>query len=188
MVLLVAAAGTVGLALYVKMTPADRVRPIERPAEPPPSMEPPPAKGVQVLIPTAEMADGTLRFGQRAFTIPDGSDPQVEAVNEFLRESRVLPDGAKLLRIDLEDGEAALHFTKEIEGGQGSFDEATLIQGLRAVLGQFPTVQRFRLFSENGELRELGHFELGDPIHTLPVSRWNEPEGSDETPPPSMPR
>ncbi len=188
MILLGAAAGTLGLALYVKMTPADRIR-TEEPAPqiPEPKTVPVPA-GQSVMIPVPKREGEKLKFDTASFTIPDGSDPRIEAVNEFLRRSPVGPEGAKLRQITIEEGEARLDFSPEIEAGQGSFDEATLIQGLRAVLGQFPEIQRFRLFTGGREIKEMGHFELGDPFDVLPVNRWRDPESSDAAPPPSMPR
>lgn len=188
MILLGATAGAVGLALYVKMTPADRGRPAE-PVVKKPTPTPEPPAGIKVLIPVARMSDdGAISFTESDFTTPAGSDARVAAVNEFLRASQVAPAEAKLLQIDVRDGEADLQFSKELESGSGSFDEAVFIQGLRAVLGQFGEIRRFRLFADGQELHELGHFELGDPIDTLPVNRWNDPLGSDAAPPPSMPR
>jgi hypothetical protein len=191
--LMIAAAGTVALALYVKMTPANRVLPSGpemsvkgMPAEPSTPL-------VHVQIPVVQYETDKLGFDRRDFTVEIGGDPKVEAVNEYLRSSKVAPEGSQLMSIDLEDSIANLHFSEGFDSGGGSMDEAALIYGIRAVLGQFDEIQQFRIFVEGKQIEALGHFEFGDLISTIPLSRWNDPasepgETTGETPPPSMPR
>lgn len=186
---MVAAAGTVALGLYVKLTPANHVPriAITPPKKTTPKIE---EKGVEVLIP---VPSGTLEnqsFSRKSFTVAPGIDARVGAVNEFLKESGGLPSSVSLLSVNVRDGLAELSFSEGFDSGTGSMDEATLINGLKAVLGQFPEIYKFVIYSGGKQIEELGHFELLDPIETTPVSRWNEPpsESLGEEPPPSMPR
>lgn len=188
-ILMVAAAGTVALGLYVKLTPANHVPriAITPPKKTTPKIE---EKGVEVLIP---VPSGTLEnqsFSRKSFTVAPGIDARVGAVNEFLKESGGLPSSVSLLSVNVRDGLAELSFSEGFDSGTGSMDEATLINGLKAVLGQFPEISKFVIYSGGKQIEELGHFELLDPIETTPVSRWNEPpsESLGEEPPPSMPR
>lgn len=186
--LMVAAAGVVAIGLYVKMTPADRVRPIETVAPPAATKTPEPAL-VSVQIPMPTYPEGTLVFESAEFSVPAGQDPRIEAVNEFLKRSGIVEGTVSLMTLNLRDGLAELHFSQGFDQGQGSADEATLIQGVCAVLGQFPEVSELRFFVEGSQLQELGHFEIGDRIATIPPSRWGDPvQAESESPPPSMPR
>jgi hypothetical protein len=187
---MIAAAGTVALALYVQLTPgASRIRPIDdgQKGIPGPSL----TQSNNVLIPVAKFEEGKLHFQSRSFPLDSGADRKLEAVKEFLRDSGLLPN-VRLMSVDVQDGVAGLHFSEGLDSGMSSTDEATLIYGLRAVLGQFEDVQGVRIFEEGQQLEELGHFEIGDSVPTIPVNRWTNPgepsESSEQTPPPSLPR
>lgn len=185
--LMIAAAGTVAVALYVKMTPADRVRP----AEPPPiaakKIEEPAAVSVQIPKPT--YPDGVLSFESEHFSVMGGEDPRIAAVNEFLKRSGLVEGSVRLMSLNEQEGVAELHFSQGFDQGQGSADEATLIQGICAVLGQFPELTEVRFFVEGTQLESMGHFEIGDRLPTIPPDRWRDPVQTEpESPPPSMPR
>lgn len=194
MLLLGAAAGTVALALYVKMTPADRVLPSgpETNVKGIPIESTP--KQVLVKVPIVGYAGDRLTFTAQDVEIPSETDPKVEAVNQFLRGAKFEESGARLMSVDVDDdGVANLHFSAGFDSGQGSMDEAALIYGLRAVLGQFEDVRSVRFFVEGRQIQELGHIEVGESAPVIPVSRWGDPldapsESTSETPPPSMPR
>lgn len=189
--LMIAAAGTVALALYVQFTPgASRIRPMDD------SQKGMPAVGASqnspnVLIPVANFEEGKLHFQSRNLPLDSSADRKVEAVNEFLKGSNLAPN-VRVMSIDVTDGVAGLHFSKGFDSGLSSTDEATLLYGLRAVMGQFEEVRSFRIFVDGQQLEELGHFEIGDTVPTIPVNRWTNPgepgESSGQEPPPSMPR
>lgn len=193
MLLMVAAAGTVALALYVQMTPgASRIRPLESEQKGMPEVSA--AQNLRtVLIPVARFEDGKLYFQSRSFRLDSDADRKVEAVNEFLKGSNLLAPGVRLMSIDVEDGVAGLHFSEGFDSGTSSTDESTLVYGLRAVLGQFEDVHSFRIFVDGKQIEELGHVEFGDAVQTIPVNRWGDPSSgsggsSEQAPPPSMPR
>src|SRR6185436_16789806 len=172
--LMIAAAGTVALALYVQLTPgASRIRPPDNDLKGMPEVSS--AQNLQnVLIPVARFEEGKLHFQSRSFRIDSGADRKVEAVNEFLKGSNLLPQGVRLMSIDVEQGVAGLHFTEGFDSGTGSTDEATLVYGLRAVLGQFEDVHSIRVFVDGRQIEELGHVEFGDSTPTIPVNRWGD--------------
>lgn len=187
LLLVLAAAGTMAVALFVKMTPADRVRPVEKEAPPVAKNETP--ERISVKIPKPTFPDGNLVFESESALVQAGDDARIEAVNEFLKRSGLAEGSVRLMSMNLEDGLAELHFSQGFDQGQGSADEATLIQGICAVLGQFSEIQELRFFVEGTQLTELGHFEIGDKIATIPVERWRDPvQAESESPPPSMPR
>src|SRR5687768_13433373 len=144
MLLMVAAAGTVALALYVQLTPgASRIRPLDPEVKGMPEVSA--AQNLRtVLIPVANFEDGKLHFSSRSFRLDSDGDRKVEAVNEFLRGSDLLAPGVRLMSINVEQGVAGLQFTEGFDSGTSSTDEATLVYGLRAVLGQFEDVHSFR--------------------------------------------
>jgi hypothetical protein len=186
-----AAAGTVALALYVKLTPgAARIRP----SEPMASSSLPSAGSVkptqQIFVPVPSYQGERLSFAPRSVSVPAGDEAKVDAVNRFLQEAKLLDPSVRLMSLDLEDGIANLHFTQGFDAGLSSTDEATLIYGLRAAVGQFPEIRHFRIFVEGEQLDALGHIEFGEMLEPIPVSRWNDPSGetTEQTPPPSMPR
>lgn len=187
---MIAAAGTVALALYVQLTPgASRIRPLDDGQKGIPNVSVPQSNNV--LIPVADFEEGKLHFRSRSFPLGSRADRKQEAVSEFLKGSNLVPN-SRLMSIDVIDGVASLHFSEGFEEGLSSTDEATLLYGLRAVLGQFEDVNGLRIFVDGRKLEEMGHFEIGDSVPTIPVNRWTNPgdpsESSEQTPPPSMPR
>jgi hypothetical protein len=182
----VAAACAVGLALYVQMTPQARKAPeasaASKPAEP--------SGGVPVLVPEPSFEGDRLRFESGSYTVKDGTDPKVAALNAFLQRAKLFDGKVRAERVDQEDGIASLHFSEGFDSGTGSMDEATLIYGIRATMGQFEDVQSFRIFSGTKQIESLGHFEVGDLLTPIPPSRWATPYEADEeaptgSPPPS---
>ena len=133
--------------------------------------------------------NGKPSFSSRDYSVSDGADPMLDAVKELLRELKITDPGVRVMSLDVVEGVANLHFSEGFTGGEGSMDEATLLYGLRAVLGQFRGVTQLRLFEEGKQVTELGHIEFGDTLDTIPVNRWGDPGGTtDEASPPSMPR
>lgn len=184
---MIAAAGTVAVALYVKMTPADRVRPVEPPPVTGKKIEEPAPVAVQ--IPKPSYPEGVLAFESEPFSVPSGEDVRIGAVNEFLKRSGLVESSVRLMNLNEQEGVAELHFSQGFDQGQGSADEATLIQGICAVLGQFPEITEVRFFVEGTQLEAMGHFEIGDRLPTIPPDRWRDPVQSESgSPPPSMPR
>jgi hypothetical protein len=122
--------------------------------------------------------------------VKDGTDPKVAALNTFLERAKLFDGKVRAERVDQEDGIASLHFSEGFDSGTGSMDEATLIYGIRATMGQFEDVQSFRIFSGTKQIESLGHFEVGDLLTPIPPSRWATPYEADEeaptgSPPPS---
>lgn len=190
MLLLLGAAGVVALATYIKLAPADKVRPGEHRnsggngSGPNMDVHAFPADG-QLYVPMPTLENGVLKFFRSAASPPAGEDARIWIVNRFLEDSHVIDPSARLLSIDVEAGIARLHFSDEFDQTQGSFDEAALIGGIRACLGQFPEIERLEFFVGGKPLDELGHFELGEPVEVIRPSDWDRHATPREGPPPS---
>jgi hypothetical protein len=187
LILAAAALGVVGLATYVKLAPADRVADSERRGS---------AKGaggpeVQVdrrtslSMPKPVFDEGGLRFESEPITVPAGEDARIYVVNRFLDSFEVPNSGIRLLSINVLDGLATLSFTEEFLSGRGSLDEAALVEGIRACLGQFPEIERIEIYADGQKVEELGHIELIEPAPVIRPSEWLSPSKPSEGTPPS---
>lgn len=166
-----------GLAAYVKFTPADKVTPQEAPhvLRKGPDVDitehPIESSRGKVLVFTPRYEGETLKLDSVETPVPAGEDPRVFAVNAFLQASKIVERTARLLSVDVKDGEATLSFNEAFAGGYGTDDEHTLIDGLRASLGQFEEIQKLRLTIEGKPIESLGSVELTDGLDVTRPSK-----------------
>ena len=173
-VLLVCGVIAVGVAAYVKLAPADVV-----PREVVEKEQQTGGERVQVLTPY--YANDELRFRAEPMDVPPNVDPKVFALNTYLRTVTFVPEDAVVKTVAVSNGVATADFNSAFYTSYGTADEATVVNGILAVLGQFPDVSSV-LFKVDGEpIDSLGNLELTDP---LPVIRLPQLEagGSSQTP------
>jgi hypothetical protein len=168
--LLVGVVGAVALAAYVKYTDANHVpddlRRPEQASKIKEGTNPATAqKHVNVLTPELKGTDLELK-GQRT-EVPTGQDPMVFAVNEYLKNSHITPEGARAVGVQVKDGVAYLDFSREFKQSYGSLDERNLLQGICTTLGQFSSVQKVQFQVDGQPLETLGSVELTDPIDVI---------------------
>jgi hypothetical protein len=121
----------------------------------------------RIFTPKANGAEITLE--ERKVEVPKGEDPMVFSVNAFLQRAMVSPPEAKLLGVQVdEDGLATLSFNRAFERTYGTLDEKTLLDGIRASMGQFPNVKKILLTIEGQPLETLGGVDLTEPLDVLP--------------------
>lgn len=179
LVMFLAAAVVAGLAAYVKLTPADTVpEGLSRRNEASQRGNKPAASNREgdqssVWVPVPVFNDQVLGFEESEVSVPAGVDPKVAAVNAFLKASRVADPGAEVLGVDVRGGTAHLDFNEAFRTGMGSMDEATLISGLCATLGQFPDVLRIELYVGGERVQELGHLDLSEPQGVIRRADWS---------------
>jgi hypothetical protein len=152
-----------GLATYVAMSPNAKV-PDEMKRQNPPQ----PKEGeAKIFTPKPDGNDITLDADIKP--VPKGENPMVFAVNQFLEKAKVTDPKAKLLGVELEaDGLAILYFNQAFRQTYGTHDEMTLLDGIRASMGQFPAVNRIKFTIEGEALETLGGVDLTEPIDVLP--------------------
>lgn len=151
-----------GLAWYVSNSPNS-----DLPQELTTKKSAMPKGETKVFTPKVDGAE--VRLLEEKKEVPENQDPKVFSVNEFLRISGIVPEGAKLLGVDMgDDGLATLSFTQPFRKTYGTTDEETLLDGIRASLGQFPEVKRILLTIEGEPLETLGGVDLTVPIDVLP--------------------
>jgi hypothetical protein len=122
-------------------------------------------KADEVLVLTPRRgADRQLMFERQKVQVPPGLDARVFAVNEYLRIAKITEADARCLGIDLQNGVAHLSFNRAFLGGQGSDDEATLINGILATMSQFQGVESVQFEVDGKPVDTLGgHFDLSTP-------------------------
>lgn len=165
---LFAATVVAGLAMYVKLAPADKV-PAQEHRDNAVSR---PAPQIDVTTKRSGAIDGRVevfaaqpdgdgvKFTSRTVAVPDGEDAKTFAVNEFLKSSNIPDTDARLLSVSVEDRVAKLYFNAAFEGGYGTMDEGVLLEGLGRSLGQFAEVDKFEIFVDGKPLDSLGNVEL----------------------------
>ncbi len=168
--LLIGLVGVGWLALYVRSNGQHEkplLPPRERPSQPPVEI-PPPTRETHVYVPQVE--DGDVRFQDVLRTVPEGEDPKIFAVTQFLDESNLAPGGTKLLSVKMKGHTAELNFNDTLrQGAWGSMAGSTLLKGFQMSLGQFDDVNELQILIEGQRVETLdGHFETYDP---LPVIR-----------------
>lgn len=126
----------------------------------------------QVTTLNPKMEGDDLTFDVSKMTPPAGVDPKVYAVNEYLKKLEAVDPNAKATAVTMENGVATINFTKEFQGGFGSMDEKTVIEGVLSVMGFFPDVQAVKFVVDGQSIESLGHIDLTEP---QPVIKINEP-------------
>jgi hypothetical protein len=156
---LIGALGLGALAAYIKMTPADRI-PTEQLRQDR-LAQTPATTHVETLRPRYEQ--GNLKFTKKTVEVRKGEDAIVVAVNAYLAEAKVAPEDAALVSVEIKDGVADLYFNGAFNTTYGTEDEQTILTGILSVLGQFPSIEAVRFFSEGKPISTLGNVDLTDP-------------------------
>lgn len=153
----------VALFAYVKGTPADRI--------PGDLMKPKPPVAAplsKVWVYHAKPEGEEVAFDRLQVPVPKGDDARVYAANEFMRDSKIPPEGSRLVSVDVVEGEAQLHFNDAFDTTYGSTDESTLLKGLQRTFGQFPEINALRFYIGDRPMQTTGNIDLTEPV---PVER-----------------
>lgn len=170
-----------GLAAYVKFTPADRVPDDQRRIvagqlpKPPPQVDISARRSnstVLVFIPSYE--GNELKFTTREERVPKDIAPEVFALTEFLKASRIPDENARVLGVDVRNGLAAVSFNSAFATGYGTDDEHTLLDGFRRSLGQFSAINEFELYVDGTRVETLGSVELSQPMPVIRTTTTDE--------------
>jgi hypothetical protein len=162
-VLLVCAVVAVGVAAYVKLAPADTV-PVVVDTEVRPE-----GGGVKLLTPYYD-DDGVLKYKTEEVNVPRDTDPHVYAVNKYLDLVSVVPEGAVLKSVKIENTIAVLDFSAEFASSYSTFDESTIVNGILTTMGQFPEVSYVKFMVEGKRLETLGNLDLIDPLEVQRIA------------------
>jgi hypothetical protein len=167
------------LAAYVKTAHADKVPQLEhigsdeQPVKTGPdttvrkrsSRQSDEGQDVYLYLPTWHKEE--LRFKKQKLSIPDGEDPKVYVVNQFLAESKLADSSARLLSVDVNHGVASLSFNDAMNQTHGTEDEMALIGGLRSCMGQFSDIEKIELFANGKPIETFGNVELADGLTVI---------------------
>jgi hypothetical protein len=168
--------GLAALAAYVKFGGADKVpdeiRKVPNLQQSAGNKDSANDSKVQLVTPSRDGED--LKLGKHESDVPAGEDPRLFALNHFLRESKIVPDDAKVVGIEVKDGLALVDVSPSFNQTYGTFDEEALLKGIRATLAQFKDIDKVQFFVEGKVVSTLGNVDLSEPI---PV-RENPNEGS----------
>ncbi len=171
-VMVLAALGVGGFAMYVQNTPSARRVPDEI-RRPKPEAQPsgprteihaqPAPENPKAGLKVVQFHDGQLQLVD-ATSEPSGQDPIAFVATETLHNLGV--SQARAVGVDVQSGNAILDMNPEfLSQGFGSMEEGQVIEALSLALGQFPTVQTYQLRID-GEIVDSigGHIELTEPI------------------------
>ncbi|MBX3119282.1 MAG: GerMN domain-containing protein [Fimbriimonadaceae bacterium] len=186
-----------GLGAYVKFTPADRVADIREPfadqafpdrqtgnGRSVSSQKDNPFTQSRVSMAIARFDGDKLTFEESQIDVPNGQNSAIFAVNEFIKRSDVADGPVRIEEIKLDGKIALLYFNKAFgEQSLGSQDEATLLNGIRAVMGQFGSIDEVEFFSDGHQVDALGHIELIGPQKVIRPGLWKNPTSPDGTTP-----
>ncbi|MDY6029900.1 MAG: GerMN domain-containing protein [Acidaminococcaceae bacterium] len=77
-----------------------------------------------------------------------------------------IPDGTRLLQLQIKDGLATADFSREIaKKGQGSHDELMLVYSIVNTLTEFKEIKKVRFLVEGQQVITFsGHMDLEDPL------------------------
>lgn len=184
---IVACLAVVGvLVVYLKSTPALNVPEDQKRAthRSDPTAEPVAPKANQVLVPIPLWEEGDLKFGRAAVDVPTGQDPKRVALQSYLDEIRDVLPGVRLEGFRMDGKVAQLRFSPEFDQRMGSDDEATVLLGILAVMGQFPDVEEVEFFAGGQQIEAIGNVELNVPLPVVRLERWAEPSKHNEAPAP----
>jgi len=157
--------GLGALAAYVKYGDASRVPDEVRRVEPlqqSGSKKDDAPESVTLVTPSREGTE--LKLGTHKSDVPKGEDPRIFAMNHFLRESKIVPDNARAVGIQVKDGVALVDVSPSFNQTYGSFDEEALLKGLCATLAQFQGIEKVQFFVDGKVVQTLGNVDLTEPI------------------------
>ncbi len=165
--ILICLAGVGGLAAYVKFAPST-IAPEER-------IDAGQHRRGTVKVPVPIVDESAnLELGNRDENVGKGESSYLTAVNGFLatQDSKT---SLKADSIELDNKVARVHFRKGFSTDFGSRDEATVLLGLRAALGQFAEIESVEIFVEGQKIDELGHISLDIPMPVIRPENWKNP-------------
>jgi hypothetical protein len=110
---------------------------------------------------------GDLRFDRQQKPVPADVGPMAFAVGEYVHGLPMVPSGARVLSVKVRDGVATVDFSADFPKSLGSTDEETLVNGVLAVLGQFPDVKSVKFAIQGRPVESFGHLDLLDPQPVL---------------------
>lgn len=175
--MIVGICGLGALAAYVKFSGAstvpDDMRKVPNLQQPANNKDSSNDSKVQLITPSRNGED--LKLGKHESTVPAGEDPRLFAVNHFLRESKIVPDDAKAVGIDVKDGLANIDVTPSFNQTYGTFDEEALLKGICESLAQFKDIDKVQFNVEGKVVSTLGNVDLSEPI---PVRKAPNEESS----------
>jgi hypothetical protein len=157
--------GLGALAAYVKYGGASKVPPEVRrieSAQPPAAQKEGERESVELVTPTREGTE--LKLGKHRSDVPEGEDGRIFAINHFLRESKIVPDNARAIGIQVKDGVALVDVSPSFNQTYGSFDEEALLKGICATLAQFKGIEKVQFFVDGKSVETLGNVDLTEPI------------------------
>lgn len=116
--------------------------------------------------------DGNPKIRPRRQEVPAGENAIETAMRSLVTQgsgkdmSNPIPEGTRLLGLDVRDGLATVNFSKEfVENFKGgSTGEALVIGTILRTLGQFPEVRQVRILVEGKAIESLGHLDLSVPL------------------------
>ena len=176
--LVVGLVGGVLVGAYVISTPnAQRVQDSQRRGKQVPSPDVEVTRPVQQRPHTFKPAfvDGDLVLSQQPIEIPAGQDAKVFSVNEFLANAQIAPAGSRLLGVQVKDGVAYLDFNKDFDSTYGTAEEQVLVNGILAVMAQFPDVQKVQFQIEGRAMETMGNIDLSFPQPVVLLDSQNRP-------------
>lgn len=155
---IVIAALAIGIGIWLRLTPAPTPKPPQLPAE------------AKIYIPKVN-PQGELTYESRPVAIQNPQNAYREVFEKLIQESRIFPQGVRLLGVRAQNGTLQLNFSKELTDNfsGGSDDEAALVNAISSTAGSFPNVERVQILVEGKPVESLGgHIDLS---HALPVTR-----------------
>lgn len=132
----------------------------------------PSAEKVKVVLYFGDKSAEFLWAEERVVTRTTQPDP-VLALTELAKgptrtdRARVIPEGTKVLAVDVVNGVAYANFSKELRDKHwgGSAGELFTVYGIVATLTEFPQIDRVQILVEGQRLDSLaGHMILSEPI------------------------
>lgn len=171
--LLVGALAAGSIAAWVQMNPTKDIPEAERrvarlPEHQESRPKPKPRETtseVEVLKPRYEGND--LKYDRAKATVPQGEDKMVFAVNQYLKDLKMIPAGAKATKATMKSGDLTLDFNTAFDHTYGSEDERTIVDGILRTLGQFAEINSVRFTIEGQQMETLGHLDLTTPQAVL---------------------
>jgi hypothetical protein len=194
-ILAAAGMGVTALAAYVHFAPkatAPASEPGARvesaPIVVPKPSQPSPAAPTVVTVYVPHMGANGIAFDTRPTALPEGAEPKMFAVREFLKASEIVGPEVHLLGINVQDGVAHLAFNHEFDRGYGTFEEKSLLDGFAAALGQFPEILSYKLEIDGRDLKTIGSVSLDEPVPVIRPADINRPEPNPAPTPTDLPQ
>ncbi|HVT13801.1 MAG TPA: GerMN domain-containing protein [Fimbriimonadaceae bacterium] len=181
--LLVGAAGVYAIGLYIGRTSEAQNVPsaihrTSRTDENAPASQSNKTDNSSVKVLTPKSQNGNLTMEQTTENVPDGADPIVFAINRYLENSHITPPEAKILKVEVKDGDALIDCTEAMDKTYGSSDEEALIQGLTKTLAQFPEIKNAKFYVSGKQIESWGNVDLTPGLDIKEPDDSSKPSGA----------